>query len=321
MYDNIISTNNLLAAWKEFLKGKRKKKDVQDFQYRLADNILGLHEDLRNKTYAHGDYHHFKVFEPKERDIHKASVRDRLLHHAIYRRSYPYFDPIFIYDSYSCRKRRGTHRALKRFTYFSRVASKNNRKTLWVLKCDVKKFFASIDQDILIHILEKYVVDSDVIWLIQNVVQSFKGVAPSKGLPLGNLTSQLLVNIYMNRFDHFMKQTIKAEYYIRYADDFVIMNTDKEWLVGIVPMIQKFLADELALQLHPNKLSITTLASGIDFLGWVHFPDHKTLRTTTKKRMLNRLKETSKKPEITQSYLGLLSHGNTQKLKQCIKNL
>ncbi|MEI6396724.1 MAG: reverse transcriptase/maturase family protein [Candidatus Taylorbacteria bacterium] len=321
MYNNIISTDNLLAAWKEFLKGKRKKKDVQDFQYRLADNILGLHEDLRNKTYAHGDYHHFKVFEPKERDIHKASVRDRLLQHAIYRRLYPYFDPTFIYDSYSCRKRRGTHRALKRFTHFSRVASKNHTKTLWVLKCDVKKFFASIDQDILIHILEKYVVDLDVIWLIQNVVQSFKGVAPVKGLPLGNLTSQLLVNIYMNKFDHFMKQAIRAEYYIRYADDFVIMNTDKDWLVGIVPMIQKFLADDLALQLHPKKLSITTLASGIDFLGWVHFPDHKTLRTTTKKRMLNRLEENPKKPEIVQSYLGLLSHGNTQKLKRCIKNL
>ncbi len=318
MYDNIISTDNLLAAWKEFLKGKRSKKDVQYFQYKLADNILELYNNLKDKTYTHGGYYAFKISDPKPRDIHKAIVRDRLLHHAIYRILYPYFDPIFIYDSYSCRKRRDTHRALNRFTYFSRVVSKNHRQTLWVLKCDIRKFFASIDQDILLETLKKHIVDENVIWIIQNVVSSFQSTAPRKGLPLGNLTSQLLVNIYMNKFDHFMKHVIKAKYYIRYADDFVVMSVDKEWLIRIVPMIQKFLADELSLQLHPNKLSITTLASGIDFLGWVHFPSHKTLRTATKKRMLGRLKRTNKKPEIIQSYLGLLSHGNAKKIRRRI---
>jgi retron-type reverse transcriptase len=322
MYDHIISTENLLAAWREFLKGKRSKKDVQDFQYRLADNILELHNDLKNKTYIHGKYHAFKISDPKPRDIHKAMVRDRLLHHAIYRILYSFFDPIFVYDSYSCRKDRGTHKALKRFTYFSRLASKNHRKTLWILKCDVKKFFASVDQKVLISMLERYITDKNVIWLIKNVVGSFQSNIQRKGLPLGNLTSQLLVNIYTNRFDHFMKHMIGAKYYVRYADDFVIMDTDRDWLVGIVPKVQEFLSEKLSLNLHPDKMSIKTIASGVDFLGWVHFPDHTVLRTATKKRMCKNIdmkKYGENSNAVTGSYLGMLSHGNTYKLQQRIR--
>ena len=128
MYNHIISIENLLEAWKEFLKGKRRKKDVQDFQYRLSDNIFALHLELKNKTYVHGGYHAFNISDPKPRNIHKASVRDRLLHHAVYRQLYPFFDPTFIHDSYSCRKLRGTHRALERFRRFAWQASKITRK-------------------------------------------------------------------------------------------------------------------------------------------------------------------------------------------------
>lgn len=317
MYNNIISLENLLEAWKNFLKGKRSKMDVQEFQYRLSDNILALHLELKNKTYRHGDYYAFKISDPKPRDIHKAKVRDRLLHHAIYRNLYPFFDKSFIYDSYSCRKDRGTHRALRRFKVFANKASKNNTKTLWILKCDIRKFFASIDQGILLGILEEKILDKDVIWLLQRVTGSFQSIAPGKGLPLGNLTSQLLVNVYMNKFDHFVKHTLAAKYYIRYADDFLVMSTDKSRLFDILREIRRYLLEEMALELHPNKISIKTLASGIDFLGWVHFPDHRVLRTVTKKRMFKNIKNNTL-PAVLDSYLGMLRHGNTQKLSQRI---
>ncbi len=319
MYKHIISLENLLEAWKEFLKGKRSKKDVQEFQYRLSDNISALHADLKNKTYVHGGYYAFNISDPKPRNIHKASVRDRLLHHALYRKLYQVFDPHFIHDSYSCRKWRGTHRALKRFREFANKVSNNNTTTLWMLKCDVRKFFASVDHKILGKILKKYINDPDVLDLIERVTDSFISMAKGKGLPLGNLTSQLLVNVYMNEFDQFMKHDIKAKHYIRYADDFVIMSTDKEWLLEILVKIDSFLYGQLALRLHPNKVSIKTFASGIDFLGWVHFPDHSLLRTITKKRMFKGLKVNHNRHEVVQSYLGLLTYGNAEKLKKKVR--
>ena len=316
MYKDIISIENLLGAWKEFLKGKRSKKDVQDFQFRLSDLILDLHTDLKNKTYRHDGYYAFNISDPKPRNIHKATVRDRLLHHALYRKLYILFDIHFIHDSYSCRKFRGTNRALRRFKEFALIASKNNTKTLWILKCDIRKFFASVDQKILGEVLNKYITDLDVIDLIKRVTDSFSSTAVGKGLPLGNLTSQLLVNVYINEFDQFVKHELKEKYYIRYADDFVIMSQDKKWLEAVLINVGDFLSKKLALQLHPNKISIRTFASGVDFLGWVHFPDHSVLRTVTKKRMFKKLDNQSYKPEVVESYLGLLKYGNAQKLRK-----
>jgi retron-type reverse transcriptase len=304
---------NLLLAWREFLKRKRAKKDVQEFQVHLMDNILLLHKDLMNKRYVHGGYYAFNISDPKPRNIHKASVRDRLLHHAIYRILYPFFDKKFIADSYSCRKWKGTHRALKRFQSFVYKVSKNNTKNIWVLKCDIRKFFASIDQDILFEILRKHIKDEDIIWLIHRVVKSFN-TPTGKGLPLGNLTSQLLVNVYMNEFDQYMKNDLRTKYYIRYADDFVIMHEKKEYLVEVLEKIKDFLEEKLTLALHPDKVSIKTISSGVDFLGWVHFFDHRVLRKTTKRRMYKKL-DNEPKEETIISYKGLLSHGNTYKLK------
>lgn len=309
-FEDIISLDNLLDAWREFLKGKRAKKDVQKFSLNLMDNIIRLHQDLSNHTYKHGGYQAFKISDPKPRDIHKASVRDRLLHHAIYRKLYPFFDRTFISDSFSCRVNKGTHKALNRFRSFAYEVSKNHTKTCWVLKCDIKKFFASINQEILKNILARHLKDSDILWLFGQVIDSFP-----YGLPLGNLTSQLLVNVYMNEFDQFVKHKLKAKYYIRYADDFVILSENKKWLKNIIPDIQLFLQENLNLQIHSDKIFIKTIASGVDYLGWVHFPDHRVLRTTTKKRMMRRIKE-NPKPEALASYLGLMKHGNTNKLRR-----
>ncbi len=136
-----------------------------------------------------------------------------------------------------------------------------------------------------------------------------------KGLPLGNLTSQLLVNMYMNEFDQWIKHVVKIKYYIRYADDFVILSREKNELNELIPKISEFLTEQLKLSLHPNKVYIKTFASSVDFLGWVHFPNHKVLRTSTKKRMFKNLKKSRDNENVLQSYLGLLSHGNTQKIK------
>ncbi len=298
------------------MRGKRSKKDVQEFEHDLMSNIISLHRDLAAKTYEHSAYEFFRISDPKPRDIHKAKVRDRLLHHAIHRKLYPFFNKTFIADSFSCRLKKGTHRAIDRFRTFSYKVSENHTKTVWVLKCDIRKFFASVDQAILLGILNNYIKDKDILMLLSKVVGSFYSTEKGVGLPLGNLTSQLFVNIYMNEFDQFMKHKIKARYYIRYADDFVVFSQDKPWLHGIISEITGFLLNRLKLHLHPNKISISTIASGIDYLGWVNFPDHRVLRTKTKKRMFRNIKAKGGKEETVQSYLGLISHGNSWKLRQ-----
>jgi len=314
-FKDIVSLDNLLEAWKEFLKGKRKKKDVQEFSFRLMDNVISLHQGLVHNTYKHGGYQAFNISDPRPRNIHKASVRDRLLHRAIYRKLYPFFDKTFISDSFSCRIDKGTHKALNRFRSVAFKASKNNAKTCWVLKCDIKKFFASIDHDILISILKKYIPDENVLWLLKTIISSFPGAGRKTGLPLGNLTSQLFANIYMHEFDQFVKHRIKVKYYIRYADDFVLLSGDRNWLEQQIPTISSFLQKELKLVLHPQKVSIKTLSSGVDFLGWVHFLDHRVLRTTTKRRMKKKI-GIGFRAETINSYLGLLEYGNTHKLQK-----
>lgn len=313
-FEDVIGLENLLEAWNEFIKNKRAKCDIQEFSIRLMDNIILLHNELLSKSYNYGGYKAFNICNPKPRNIHKASVRDRLLHHAIYRKLYPFFDRTFIANSYSCRINKGTRRAINQFKKFACKVSRNNTKTCWVLKCDIKKFFANINHNILIDILKEYIYYQDILWLLEKVIRSFSSVKYGIGLPLGNLTSQLFVNIYMNQFDQFMKHRLKVKYYIRYSDDFVILADNKKWLENLIKPIKEFLKEKLKLELHPNKIYMKTLYSGIDFLGWVNFYDHRILRTTTKRRMIRRIKEYPVS-ETLNSYLGLLKHGNTGKLK------
>jgi len=335
-FEDIICLENLLLAWKEFICGKKNRKDVQEFSLRLMDNIFSLHNELSNHTWKHGGYQAFKINDPKPRDIHKAKVKDRLLHHAIYRKLYPFFDKTFIADSYSCRNNKGTHKAIDKFQKYFFKVSKNNTKTCWVLKCDIRKFFANIDHEILMEILQDYIPDENILKLLEKVISSFN-TSPypllekereflGVGLPLGNLTSQLFVNIYMNKFDQFMKHKLKMKYCIRYADDFVILSEDKKELENLIELIRNFLKNELKLELHPNKISIETFSSGVDFLGMVNFPKHKILRTKTKRRMFKKIskKREELKDKIIsqesfnqslQSYLGVLKHCEGRKIE------
>jgi retron-type reverse transcriptase len=240
-------------------------------------------------------------------------VRDRVLHRAIYKKLYPFFDRTFVPFSFSCRNGKGTHKALKCFRSFISKVGKNNTKTCWVLKCDIKKFFASIDHKILLGILARYIQDKNTLWLLEEIIRSFDNKS-GVGLPLGNLTSQLFANVYLNEFDQFVKHKLKAKYYARYADDFVLLSENRLWLEGQIPLIKNFLWGKLKLILHPQKISIKTASSGVDFLGWVNFSDHKVLRTTTKKRMIKKI-GLNPSPETVASYSGLLGHGNAWKLK------
>lgn len=248
-------------------------------------------------------------------------VRDRVLHHLLYKALYPYFDQKFIHDSYSCRKNKGTHRAIQRFEAFGRKVSQNYTKQCFVLKCNIRKFFASIDRKILKDILAKHISDTDILVLLGNIIDSFNYRGSTSiikvGLPLGNLTSQLLVNIYMNEFDQFVKHELKEKFYIRYADDFVFLSPNKDHQIDLIQKISTFLETKLKLSLHSNKVFIKTIYSGIDFLGWVHFPKYRVLRTSTKRKMFRSLADNPKE-ETKSSYAGMLSHGNTYNLKQAL---
>ncbi len=310
--------NNLLDAWGEFVVGKRSRKDVQEFELHLMDHLLELHRDLSNGTYRHSEYKLFVITDPKRREIHKAFVRDRVLHHALYRMLYPFFDRTFASDSFSCRNEKGMHKAIDRFRTFTFKQSKNHSRTCWVLKCDIKQFFASIDHHVLVRILDGYIPDSSIQALLKIIIGSFEIKNKHHiGLPLGNLTSQLFSNVYMNVFDRFVKHSLKIKHYIRYADDFVFLSPDKQTLESLIPCIRSFLLFDLHLTLHPNKIFLKTIVSGVDFLGWVHFSDHRVLRTVTKNRMLRKIQKNPTN-ETMQSYLGMLSHGNTKRLQKII---
>ncbi len=319
-FEEIVSMENLLEAWGEFLAGKRNKSDVQTFRENLLENIRLLHDDLVAYRYQHGAYYHFTITDPKPRDIHKASVRDRLLHHAIHRKLYPFFDRVFVADSFSCREERGTHKAMERFRYFARSVSRNGTRTCWVLKLDVRKFFASIDHSVLLSILYNRIPDLSTMWMLERIVSSFTGVGTGRGLPLGNLTSQLFANVYMNELDQFVKHRLRAKHYIRYADDFVLLHEDRGALIRQLHQIEEFLWNALQLRLHPKKIELRTYTSGVDFLGWIHFSDHRVLRKASRDRMFRRLTE---KPteQVFSSYSGLLRHGNTKMVSEELANV
>ena len=317
-FDTIVSVPSLLRAWRAFTAGKKNKPDVAEYALTIVQNLFTLHTDLMKGTYRHGGYVRFRVNDSKPRDIHKASVRDRVVHHAIYQALYPYFDKQFIHDSYSCRMDKGSHKALYRFGQRARKVGQNHTRTVWVLKCDIRKCFASINHRVLKGLLEKHIKDSRLSNLCAEVIDSFSGIQNGVGIPLGNLTSQIFINIYMNELDQFVKHELREKYYMRYADDFVVMSDDRFHFQRLVETIRDFLQCSLRLAIHEDKQCIQTVASGVDFLGWVHFPDHRVLRTATKHRMFLKLRERSDNEHVVHSYRGFLGHGNAYRLRRRI---
>lgn len=335
VFEKVISLENLFAAWDKFQSDKKKKRDVCEFEWGLEKNIFQLHRDLKNKTYKHGAYISFYIQDPKQRHIHKATVRDRVLHHAVFNVLNPIFEPTFVSHSLSCRVGKGTHKGVEILDSTTRKISHNAQRPCYALKCDIKKFFETVDHATLMTILVKRVKDADVMWVLEEIVESFKSeysnLFQAKGLPIGNLTSQLFANIYLNEFDQFVKHKLRLKNYIRYADDFVIVSDDKSFLENLIEPIRKFLHDKLALELHPKKVTIRKLHWGVDFLGYIVLPHHRLLRTKTKQRILRKLRKrvseykngiTTKQTleQSLQSYLGVLSHANTHKFGDELKN-
>lgn len=313
VFYTIASLENLFDAWHRFCKGKRSKLDVMEFEYHLEDNIFALRQSLLDETYRHDPYKPFTIFDPKQRSIHKASVRDRVVHQAIVNVIESLFEKQFIHDSYSCRLGKGTHAAVTRLRSFLSRESLNNTKTVYVLKCDIKRFFASVDHDTLLSLLERRVKDRRTMRLLRCIIQSFL-VQPGRGIPLGNLTSQLFANVYLHELDWYVKHELRAKYYVRYCDDFVILTPLRSEAFYLAERIDAFLKNRLKMELHPNKVKVQTWEQGVDFLGYVLLPHAIILRSKTTRRMLKRATS-----ENLSSYTGLCQHADAYELGQLLQ--
>ncbi|MEA3463800.1 MAG: reverse transcriptase/maturase family protein [Patescibacteria group bacterium] len=325
LFSKIVSIENLMSAYNNATKQKRFRDAVLLFDQNLSKNIGQLHQQLISKTYKHGQYHFFTVYDKKKRTISAAPFRDRVVHHAIYKIIEPIYNKKFIFDSYANRKLKGSHRAVKRLQKFllmaKRRASGQTTPLVYCLKCDISKCFPSINHKILIKILNKKIKDKDTIWLLREIINSYESgneynkLFPAnsyfhakrpRGIAIGNLTSQIFVNIYLNELDQYLKHQLKVKYYVRYVDDFIILSKDKKYLHQLVKKIKAFLYDNLYLTLHPKKISISPSALGINFLGYIVFKDFILLLPQNKRlfyKKLHKLKKLFQQGKICPDYL------------------
>ena len=331
-YNEIISLPNLYRAFETAKKGKKKGR-VISFEKNLHDNLWELYCELKNKIYVPKSYFTFYVTDYKKRKIMCPHFRDSVVQHAVFIYLEQIYEPQFIYDSYACRKGKGTHKASKRLKSFINKNSNQN----YFMKCDISKYFYSIDHYQLKLIIEKTVKDKNVFWLISQIIDShYEDVLPShiynnknekqeKGIPIGNLTSQLFANIYLNELDNFIKHELKIKYYLRYVDDFVILGRSYKELQEDFLNIQKFLSDELFLRLEKRKTQINKIFFGIDFTGYVCFKQVVRVRSRNFRRFIKQFKKKVDlfyKEELSLeklfasvvSYAGHLSHTNSKKI-------
>lgn len=304
LFQHIVSVENLNIADAKAQKGKSKQYGVRIHNKNREENILKLHNSLISKIYKTSDYDIFKVFEPKERDVYRLPYfPDRICHHAIMNVLEPIFVAVFTSDSYSCIKGRGIHKA----SYNLRRSLKNQKETQYCLKLDIKKFYPNIDHDVLKMLIRKKFKDKDLLWLLDEIIDS----AP--GLPIGNYLSQYLANFYLTYFDHWIKEDLNIKNYFRYADDIVILHSDKKVLHDILHMISSYLEMKLKLQVKENWQVFPVNKRGIDFVGYVHYHSHVRLRKSIKKRFARMLKKKPNKASVA-SYNGWLKHCNSKNL-------
>jgi retron-type reverse transcriptase len=308
-YDELFSLDNIFYAWRLFRRGKYSKTDVMNFELHLEDNIFSLFLDLQNHTYKHSSYSHFQIFDNKKRDIYKAEVRDRLVHQIIYDYLVFLFEKEFISDSYASRLDKGQYKAINVFRYFVKLNDYDSRGC-FVLKCDIRKYFDSIDQNILLNLIRKRVLNNEIFVVIEEIVCSYNFSEKSKGIPLGNITSQIFANIYLNELDRYVKKELKCRFYVRYNDDFVIINKSRLVLEKIRNKIIGFVGNELHLNIPLEKTSVRNIDWGIDFLGFTILPKAILLRNKTKNKIYVNISLKN-----IHSYFGILNHCNSYKLK------
>lgn len=304
LFEKIISIENLMLADEKAQKGKSKQYGVILHNKRKEENILKLHDMLVSKTYKTSEYDIFKIYEPKEREIFRLPYfPDRITHHAVMNVLEPIFVATFTADTYSCIKGRGVHKA----SFAVRKALRNVEETTYCLKLDIKKFYPSIDHEILKALLRKKFKDADLLWLLDEIIDS----AP--GLPIGNYLSQYLANFYLTYFDHYIKEVLKVKNYSRYADDIVITHWSKEYLHRLLRLIETYFKTHLKLEIKSNWQVFLVDARGIDFGGYVHFHKYVLIRKSIKKRFARMLKK-RRNPQSIASYLGWLKHCNSKNL-------
>ncbi len=288
-----------MAAYLKARKAKRYRGEILQFSFNLEQEILKLSRELESFSYRHGQYRHFIVEDAKRREISAAPFRDRVVHHAIHSVIEPIFDRGFISDSYAVRSGKGTHRAVDRLQQFWRQIYARGELVgghqLYVLSCDISKYFASIDHQILIDLIRRKISDQNLLWLSENIINSTYGKSPGTGIPIGNLTSQLFANIYLDQLDQFIKHELGWRHYLRYMDDFLLLGTNKAKLWVIRELIREFLCNNLSIELNPNKSGVLATSIGIDWLGYRVYPNHKLLRGSSVRRFSNRTRAYQKR--------------------------
>lgn len=290
LYDKVISLENLYLADEKARKGKLRTYGVQIHDKNREANLLKLHNDLKNQAYKTSEYHIFKIYEPKEREIYRLPYfPDRITHHAIMNVLEPIWVSIFTKDTYSCIKNRGIHAAVRSLR---RTLVEDEVGTRYCLKLDVKKFYPSIDHDILKQIIRRRVKDKRLLWLLDEVIDS---VPDEKGVPIGNYLSQYFANLYLAYFDHWLKEVKRVKYYWRYADDIVILAPNKEILHELLHETRAYLGENLNLEVKRNYQVFPVEARGIDFLGYRFFHTHTRLRKSIKQRLFRRVGKLNKR--------------------------
>jgi RNA-directed DNA polymerase len=339
LYDQVTSFENLWLAERKAAKGKRGQPAVAAFEFNLEDELLRLQDELAAQTYRPGAYHSFYIRDPKHRLISAAPFRDRVTHHALCNVIEPIFERTFIGDSYANQVGKGTHRALDRGQAFA-------RRYRYVLQCDVEQFFPSVDLALLRSILARKIADPDVLWLADRIMDGGAGVLANeyqmiyfsgddlfavnrpRGLPIGNLTSQFWANVYLNELDQFVKRQLHCPAYVRYVDDFLLFADDKHQLWTWKSVIRERLAG-LRLTLHARESTVYPVATGIPFLGFRVYPDHRRLKRRNGVAFARRLR--AWRAEVTkgklrvadlsprvQGWVAHAAHGDTWRLRRAL---
>lgn len=336
LYSQIYDFNNLYTSYLNARKGKRYRNEVLAFSSNLEENLIQIQNELIWEAYQVSPYRQFFVYEPKKRLIMALPFKDRIVQWGIYLVVNPLLDRRYIEDSYACRIGYGAHKSVAKLQKWLRELQRFN---LYVLRLDVAKYFYRIDHDVLMNILSRIIKDSKTLNLLDVIVrcdhESFglnlddtdfsQGLIPGVGMPIGNLSSQMFANLYLNELDQYIKHELKVKYYMRYMDDSLMLHWDKKVLWEIKNCAESFLEDRLKLRLN-EKTCIRAASQGIDWVGFRVWPTHIRLRKSSAKRMKRRLKHLQQlygAGEIDldpinasiQSYLGILGHCNSYNLR------
>jgi len=329
LWPRIIDWPTLIAAWEKTAKGRHRQRDVIAFRANLEPNLIELQESLIHKTYRTGPYHRFFIYEPKKREIASLPIKDRIVQHALTIVIEPIFEAGFIDQSFACRTGKGAHKGADAVQKYIREV-KREHGSVCALKADILKYFPSICHDALKRIIRRRIACRDALWLIESIIDSTAddGALTPRGIPIGNLTSQLSANIYLSELDHFVKHTLREPRYVRYMDDFAVIHQDKAHLHNVRRDIEDFLWAELGLRTNA-KTQVFPVGDGgraLDFLGYRIWPTHRALRTDSIHRMKRKMRRMAAKyhrgemtwdeiDPVIMSWIGHARHADTYNLR------